>query len=470
MNSVPSVSHVSPRQVIAPPPLEKKNEGTGSTEKPLQGAKGRRSASPVEVCDAAPGIFTGQDTGITKPVRHTTLCHRETERNAAQGATMATSAASSSVQMQSRHELRNIAGLETLVLAESEKKDRAVGTRFAWLIDTLESLLQENPEKEGQKMATTLRTAVTELKDIVVGPVDASRRKEMENLMSMATELQNKGQADDAKKLLDIVTEYTTKHHDFNVSSRLLQLKGDTAAHEKKTEEGPLFSRESDEQGNYWNFNKNLNVRVAGLSSSLGIDVIHGNRQLTRFDPDQFYQDIQQLLKDYKKLEKELNKSPDSTLPEYKPGAKAFFDALEAIFEEEKSGAGTSRDLATAKFERSINQLKREGAHMDKELNLVTDILKFARNLTLVKQGDYIGAIRNMQDDKSSDTFSYLDDYIRCEYYKQEFASEAIKFCERCLRCGAPFSDYLSSLHQEHPESQYSTKAHASIYGEEECG
>ena len=383
---------------------------------------------------------------------------------------MATSAASSSVQMQSRHELRNIAGLETLVLAESEKKDRAVGTRFAWLIDTLESLLQENPEKEGQKMATTLRTAVTELKDIVVGPVDASKRKEMKNLMSMATGLQNKGQADEAKKLLDIVTEYTTEHHDFAVSSRLLQLKGCTAVHEKKTEKGSLFSRESCEQGNHRNFNTNFYERVAELSSILGVDVLHGNRQTGKFDPDRFYQHIQQLLKDRNKLKEELQKPSSFTLVESKPGVHAFFTALEVIFEEEQSGAMISKNLAEARFKASIDQLKQGDAQADRTLNLAPDILNFARNLKLIKQGDYSTALKNLSADKASDTFNYLDDYIRCEFYRAEHPEVVIEFCEQCLARGAPFLDYLSSLSQEQPEGQGSTKTCGSICGEEECG
>lgn len=221
------------------------------------------------------------------------------------------------------------------------------------------------------------------------------------------------------------MAEYTEKHYDAAISSQLRQLEEDTAIH-----------------GDILNFRD----KVAALSFTLGVDVHHENSPSKIFIPDKFYEKIQQLLTADEKHQKGLS-----------PETRAFYNALEAIFEEEIPGAEIFKNSATdksrradKKFRMAIDKLTHENA--SRELPFADDILKFARNIRLVKQGRgrSTEATINTRKDKSSSVFKHLDDYIWCEHLKgtgnTSDIRKAVKHARQCLKDGAPFKEYLSSI------------------------
>lgn len=447
------VSHTSPHQIITSP-LDAGGKGKEirCIKKPLQGAAGGRSVSPAEVCDAALGISTGRDTGVTKPAGHTVLSYKKkTEQNTAQGVTVAISATSSSEQIQSQLGLKRVGRLENLVLTETEKEGQAVGTTLGLIIDKLEDVILEEAIKDDHHNTTTvlsLKTIVDNLKSIVAGPVDTSKKEEMRTLITVATSLKDKGQLQETDQLLKIVTEYTKKNHDHAISKQLRQLhqlKGDSVSREKEIEE-PLFFQESGKLEALSNFRS----KVAELSSTLGIDVLHENRQLEVFDPIKFYQDIQRLLT---ADEKHQERVP--------PEIRAFYNALEMIFEEEGTpGTKTSRNPNTYQPKKATGPAFQSAIkNASKEFPFADDILKFASNIRLIKRGRHQEARLNVHMSQSSDVFKHLDTYITCEAFRaQGLVREAVAQCKTSIKNDrAPFSDYLKSLEHDY-------------YGDEECG
>lgn len=364
----------------------KKSTGTGTTKKPLEGITGGRSVSPVAEGNTLMIASAGQNAGTTEPTGCTLLCRETPQKAVSREAATISVDRTDSEQTQLQYELTIISGLK------------------------------EKYEPRRQTMLMTVHKAAN---------------------------LANSQKLEEANEVLKPVFEYVKETEDANVTCMLCRTKAHILLKMNKLEEAFFFLQRAKDFDDLTNFPE----RFFALCFMLGAkgNIIDNN---WLFKPDEFYQEIRKWLADDETKNEELDNLLEmefSTQPPIESISfeiKTFRQAIQAIFKEKNVTAAMSAEESLAKL-----VLYKEPK--TSILSYALDILNFAKNLKLVKEGVYNEAIKNIKKNASRN-LKHLDEYIHCQILRKcGRIDQAIENCEQGLLKGFPFEKYLSDLRQE---------------------
>lgn len=314
-------------------------------------------------------------------------------------------------------------------------------------------LCRETPQKAVSREAATISVDRTDSEQtqlqyeltIISGLKEKyePRRQTMLMTVHKAANLANSQKLEEANEVLKPVFEYVKETEDANVTCMLCRTKAHILLKMNKLEEAFFFLQRAKDFDDLTNFPE----RFFALCFMLGAkgNIIDNN---WLFKPDEFYQEIRKWLADDETKNEELDNLLEmefSTQPPIESISfeiKTFRQAIQAIFKEKNVTAAMSAEESLAKL-----VLYKEPK--TSILSYALDILNFAKNLKLVKEGVYNEAIKNIKKNASRN-LKHLDEYIRCQILRKcGKIDQAIENCEQGLLKGFPFEKYLSDLRKE---------------------
>ncbi len=434
-----SPSNVSSCQGITPPlEIEGKSKGAVSTKKSLEGMARGRSVSPATGNALLMVAFTRQNASIAGVVRHAPLLGRESVRNATSGLVLGMFVSrAGNEKMQLQRELEIIDKLENLGVCQKEKtaNKHQDKTGFMAVVNGLRSFFTEVPDLFGQRK-----------KD-----VNERKIREMRATINESIKLGNDGSLEESDEKLRVVfegVECLGKYNDPSVVSNLCRSKAHILYLRKNVEDALIFFDKSKQFSNFINFPDRLFVLniLAGIGAYKRV-----------FCPEIFYENIKEWLVD--------DEDNQRRLVEYEkelPGLTVFRDGIKAVFEEEGADTEETRRLAAKKFKQSITKLDKLAEDKVLSIGLIHSclILKFARNLSLIKQSRFQDALASAQENGASQ-FNHLGIYIHCQALEKVGSIDrAIEMCEQAVRKGHPLSNYLEKLKLSKVAAEFSVVAY----------
>lgn len=403
----------------------------GSTKKLSGNMTGGRSVSPAELAkeDSALAIAsTRSHVNITETIEHILLLDRESVQKTDSGPILAMPVdEADSEEMQLQHELKIIGNLGNPEAGPEERgaNKRQEKSSLMVIVDGMKNFFTTGPDAAAPKKRYANKNQI----------------QDMLKTIGEANTLRTSHKLAEADKKLEPIFEYVRKSGDCSapsVVSTLCRSKAHILYIRKNVKDALTFFEKSNQFANPIIFPDRLHV----LYIRAGMD-----EYKKVFHPGIFLEELREWLADDKKHQKGL-----SEFEEKVPQVRIFHDAIKAIFEEESADTKESRDLAAKKYKQSLARLaehKRKGS-LSTALYASDHMLRFARNLVLIKQGRlYDPEITSEK--KAPDQMSHLDLYIYCHrLQKTGEINRAITLCRQIgIANNYPFLNYLEELERE---------------------
>ena len=420
------ISSVSSRQGISSSPGagRKDKESTDTTEKLLKSMARGRSVSPTIEGDVPVASARSARRVMTIAAHVPLLGWMSVQDTTSRSVSVMPVDRGDNEKKQLQRELEIIDKLENLWVGSEEKTANKPqnGTGFTMAVNDFRSFLAEGLNLSGQKKKS----------------VNEQQIREMNVTIDEANKLRNDGKLKESDEKLRSVFESVNELGEYNdpsVVSGLCRIKGDILYNMGDPKGALNFLEKSTQFANLINFPDRLFV----LYIMAGMDVYE-----REFWPEIFYKNIKEWLVDDEDNQRKLVEHEKKL-----PGLTVLIDGIKAVFEEEVADTEESRNLAAKKFEQSITKLDnlaKEGA-LSKGLINSGFILKFARNLSLIKQSRFQDALAGALVNESDKECEHLNIYIHCQVLAKTGAiDEAIEICEQGVHKGYPLSNYLKNL------------------------
>ena len=406
------VSNASSRRGVTPPPEpEKENEGAaGFTEGPSASRTGRHSVSLAAEGDTLSVASARQDTGATEAAA---LSHREIVQEAETASGMASTMPvnrTGSEQTQLQRESETVGRLEKPAATPKKKSPN---------------------EDQHQAMLELIKEANDLLNKYLKGNRAGSQLPEL-------------------TKKLEPAFKYINEYDDLSVARDLYRCKAYSLYFDDETAKALVFFKQAEEL-----HEDHVNLSEGLLIMQLMLGINTNNRV---FRPEEFYKELEVWSRpdtidtvniiDGEELAQLLASQPGGVAH---PGTGAFFDGVKlfrrgirTILEEKNINSEASRTT----FEQTFARLARY-SDGDQSLLLKNSdrMLKFARDLTLLKNGCFHEALKSAMKNETG-KLEHLNDYIYCRAL--EAMGDIDGAIQRCMQCTSSgyqvFSNYLKTL------------------------